>query len=493
MLHRCYGLAPAARLAEIGGAKLLLSHHPLRRFVVNEAAWLLLGALDGETPLHELVDAPTPELVGFLEHKVDAGLLHAEYRVTPPAEWPAVEVIVPVYGNLAGLRRCLDALAGLRYPREKISVTVVDDATPFSLLDRLRGVDFAGLTTSWRHLKANMGPATARNAGAGLFHGALTERMAAAREQAPVLAFVDSDCAPAPDWLEPLVGILEEPSLAAVGGRVDGLARRGLLARYEAACASLYMGERAGQAGLPGGRIPYVPACNLLVKRPVFESLSGFREGMRLGEDVDFCWRLTAAGHGLFYYPGGTVFHGYRTRWGPFLNRKRAYAFSESWLRRRHPAHYPRRSRLPFVASVFIAGAALAGAYWPGLAAAALPLLLGRAAAVWRNRGALRGVAPWRAAAAGLRGTVAEWLQHARWFCRHGLILWLPLLAVFPRLLPLGGLVLAMGLGGEWLARRPAAPPWAFAAGFCGECLGYSLGRLQGEAHAWWRRLTGRA
>ncbi len=254
MLHRCYGLTPGARIEEIAGRRLLLSDYPLRQFELNEAAWRLLKRLDGETPLHRLVAAPTAEIVRFLEDKVRAGLLRAEYDATPPAEWPRVEVIVPVRDNLEGLKRCLTGLAGLRYPRERYSVTVVDDASAVPLLDELRGIDFDGLTTSWRHLKSNMGPATARNAGAGIFAGPVPEGSGRAAEPSRLLAFLDSDCVPGPDWLEILTAVLDDPFLSAVGGRVDGLRRDSLLARYEAACASLYMGGRGGPAG--GGACP---------------------------------------------------------------------------------------------------------------------------------------------------------------------------------------------------------------------------------------------
>lgn len=495
MLHRCYGLAPRSRLIEKGGKKYLFCAHPLRRFAVNDAAWLVLSALDGATPLHELVEAPTRELIRFLDHKADLGLLHSSYqavRADAGAEWPEVAVIVPAYGDLPGLRRCLEALGGLNYPRDSMSVTVVDDATPSSLLDELRGVDFAGLTTSWLHLIDNMGPATARNAGAGLFAVPVPERASMPHPSAQLLAFVDSDCVPSPGWLEVLVPWLEDEHVGAVGGGVEGLSDKGLLANYEAACSSLNMGQKAGAAGIPGGRIPYLPSCNLIVKRAVFDELSGFRDGMRLGEDVDFCWRLTAAGHGLFYHPPGTVHHGYRSRVLPFLNRKRAYAFSESWLRRHHRPHFSAWGRAPFLAALLVAGAALIAAEFRLLGAVPIPLLLARMAGLMRSGGVLRMAGLRAAAGAVLRGSAAEWLYQCRWVLRHTLVLWLPLVGALPRLGPLAGALLVMGLLGEWLARGRRIGLWVFAVGFVGECLAYSLGRIQGEAHALWRRVRGR-
>ena len=470
----------------------MVSEHPLRQFEVNEAAWLVLNVLDGSTPLHQLVESPTRELVAFLEHKATVGLLSASYHVVAPPEWPQVAVVIPVYGNLPGLRRCLEALGGLRYPREKYSVIVVDDATPFSLLDELHGNDFGGLTTSWLHLKTNMGPATARNAAAGFFPVPVPDRSTVATPPAEILAFVDSDCVPTPHWLQTLVPVLEDPLIGAVGGRVAGLSRHSLLARYEADCASLNMGGGGGEAGLPHSRIPYLPTCNLLVKRRVFGELSGFRAGMRLGEDVEFCWRLAAAGQGLFYFPGGEVYHDYRARWAPFLNRKRAYAFSESWLRRGYPAYFQSAGRIPFLIMLVLTGLALILQNPVMLGAAFAPLLGARLVGLWRNRGVFRSAGPLRALMAALRGTAGEWLQQCRWFARHTLILWFPLVAVYPGLVSIPAIVLGLGVVGEWLSRRPAGSVFGFAIGFAGDCLAYSFGRVQGELYAVWCRLRGR-
>ncbi|MCZ6729648.1 MAG: mycofactocin biosynthesis glycosyltransferase MftF [SAR324 cluster bacterium] len=491
MLHRCYGLVPGAKLEQIAGRWLLAADYPLRQFEVNESARRLLQALDGRTPLHEIVEDPSRELVRFLEDKVIAGLLHVSYSVEPLQQWPSVEVIVPVYENLEGLKRCLDGLAGLKYPRQRYSVTVVDDGSSFSILDALRGVDFAGLTTSWRHLNKNYGPATARNAGAGIFESAMPNRFGRAAQPSQVLAFLDSDCVAHADWLETLVGVLDDPLLDAVGGRVEGLRKDSLLARYEDGCASLNMGGRGGAAGLPGDAIPYLPACNLLVKRAAFDAVKGFQHGLRLGEDVDLCWRLASAGHGLFYYAGGTVYHDYRVQWSPFLNRKRQYASSEAWLRRRHPDHYRRRGN--WWGAVLLLCAGWAVQTGQALALTPVPLLPPAAAMLrlWRSRKVLRATTFRKAAAAGLRAELASLLAQARSLTRHSLLLWFPLLVAFPRLLSVAGIVFLMAVCAEWRARRPNCGFFTFLAGFTSECAAYSLGRLQGEARAWWRRMLG--
>jgi mycofactocin system glycosyltransferase len=380
----------------------------------------------------------------------------------------------------------LEGVARQDYPPRLLRVTVVDDGSPAPVRQALPGAVPAQLTVRWLRLPANGGPASARNAG-----------VRAPWPDAPggwgtVCAFIDSDCVPAADWLGTLVSALEDPGLAAVGGRVTGLHGHPWLARYEAACSSLQLGASGGAAGDPAHRHAYLPSCNLVVRRAALHAVGGFRPGLRLGEDVDLCWRLRAAGQRLFYYPGGPasgggVAHEHRHRLGAFLGRKRAYARSEAWLRRMHPGHFP-AGGLAGLRAVAVAAALLYLASW-GWALAALVLGLATESAVHALRRprlpapvALPALLPalGRRAGAGLA-------QVCRGAVRATLVLWPPAVALLPRLWLPFTVLLALGGWAEWQSRRPALRPWEFAAGFLLDALGYSVGRLEGLLRERWR------
>jgi hypothetical protein len=89
----------------------------------------------------------------------------------------------------------------------------------------------------------------------------------------------------------------------------------------------------------------------------------------------------------------------------------------------------------------------------------------------------------------------ARALQECRLLVRRGLILLAPLAFVAPRGAPLVLAMLALGAWGEWVARRPAltrsttrtGPPLArheFVAAWLLDCLGYSLGWIEGHLRA---------
>jgi cellulose synthase/poly-beta-1,6-N-acetylglucosamine synthase-like glycosyltransferase len=62
----------------------------------------------------------------------------------------------------------------------------------------------------------------------------------------------------------------------------------------------------------------------------------GFKDGMKLGEDVDFCWRMRKLGYSLLYIPQGKVAHKHRNQLFKMIQRRGAYGTSEAVLYRTH-------------------------------------------------------------------------------------------------------------------------------------------------------------
>src|SRR5262245_46024865 len=96
---------------------------------------------------------------------------------------PFVSVIIPVYNNPDGLRRCLHALEAQTYPKSRYEIIVVDNGSDTPPADMVRAFDRVTLLE-----EAVPSSYAARNRG-----------LAQARGE--VIAFTDSDCIPAPDWL----------------------------------------------------------------------------------------------------------------------------------------------------------------------------------------------------------------------------------------------------------------------------------------------------
>jgi GT2 family glycosyltransferase len=277
----------------------------------------------------------------------DAG--HGAAATTPPQAGPRapvaadVTVVIPVRDRHAELARCLSGLRDLPH------VIVVDDASADpGALRRIAAA--AGAEVIRRPV--NGGPGAARNTG-----------LSAARTE--LVAFLDSDCVPRPGWLERLLPHFTDPVTGAVAPRIVPYeAGAGWLARYEGASSTLDRGARPSVVR-PGARVPYVPGAALVVRRAA--AGDGFRDGMYVGEDVDFVWRMSAAGWRVRYEPAAVMGHDHRVTFRAWFTRRSDYGTSAAALELLHPG-----SVRPLYVSWWTAGAWAAALSGRPVTAAAL-------------------------------------------------------------------------------------------------------------------------
>ncbi len=402
-----------------------------------------------------------PKARALARRLLDIGIAHPTLDDPPSAERPGpdeVTVIIPVRDRAAELARCLAGLAGAS------RVIVVDDGSADqAAVSRVAGA--AGASVLRRPV--NGGPAAARNTG-----------LAAA--DTPLVAFLDSDCVPGPGWLDTLLPHFDDPAVGAVAPRiVPHESGRTWLARYEGASSTLDMGQRPSIVR-PGSRVPYVPGAALVVRKDA--AGTGFAEDMQVGEDVDFVWRLGAAGWRVHYDPAATMGHQHRVRLRGWFARRKDYGTSAATLELRHPG-----AVRPLYASLWTAAAWLAAALGYPAAGAVVTgtgtALLARRLAQVTGEGWPQpaGSAAWRLAArqAG-GGTLAAFRPLGSAISRTWWPVAVPTAITARRLrLPLAALVLAPPLL-DWLDRRPPLDPARYVAARLLDDVGYSLGVWQG-------------
>jgi mycofactocin system glycosyltransferase len=293
---------------------------PLRLLRVNESLYRLLEHIrdGGELAVYF---SRNPALNSVNTHQVLLSLVARGYlkleRIAPFAVFPRVSIIIPVRDQPKDLLDCLKSLGKLSYPGDRLEIIVVDDGSQKEVAQFIASDNIKVL----RH-EVSQGPAACRNIGARNATG-------------DILAFLDADCLAGPNWLSETVPFVKAAGVGAVGGYVDGYYRDGFLDRYEKVFSSLNMGKRLIlEAKTDSGF--YVPTANFLVAREAFTAAGGFKEGMRIGEDVDFCWRLRDLGNAILYTPFGSVAHKHRNRLARMLKRRAEYGTSEAVLYRAH-------------------------------------------------------------------------------------------------------------------------------------------------------------
>ncbi len=210
---------------------------------------------------------------------------------------PDIAVIIPHYDDVDRLARCLDGL--MRNDVEAAEIVVIDNASPDppgpALQARFAQVRFLS------EPKKGAGPA--RNRGV-------------AETTAPVLAFLDCDCVPEPDWLG--IARMIAGRADVIGGRVDVFDETPPPRSGAEAFETVFAFNTRSYVEDKGFSI----TANLITTRAVFDDVGPFRSDV--SEDTDWCHRATAKGHGLIYEDRLVVRHPSRADWGA-LRRK--------WLR----------------------------------------------------------------------------------------------------------------------------------------------------------------
>jgi glycosyltransferase involved in cell wall biosynthesis len=288
-----------------------------------------------------------------------------------------LSVVICSLNGADGVHRCLHRLREQR-TSARIEVVVVDDGSA----DRTSQIAEAHGALVIRH-PVNRGIAAARNSGIDA-------------ATAPVVAFLDDDCEPAPDWAERLLAGYE-PGVAGVGGLIAPHTPPGPLQRYlerhnplqplELNLASsrrigyrlrLYL-QRQWRPAVPVGRreVYSLVGANMSFRRDVLVTAGGFDERFWFGaEEVDFCMRLERADPParLVYLPDARVTHHFKPSLHDILRRSRAYGRGSARLFRKWPGVPPTVFPAPLLVAALLMLSAL---YLPLAAVAvALPALL---------------------------------------------------------------------------------------------------------------------
>ncbi len=229
--------------------------------------------------------------------------------------WPRISVVLCSYNGSATINETLAHLQRLDYPNYEV-ITVNDGSTDATEAI-MRRYPFRPISVK------NGGLSRARNLG-----------MEAATGE--IIAYIDDDAYPDPDWLVYLAHTFKTTTHAGVGGPNLQPPGDGPIAE----CV----------ANAPGGPIhvllsdreaEHIPGCNMAFRKPCLQAIGGFDPQFRVaGDDVDVCWRLQEKGWTLGFSPAAMVWHHRRGSVRTFWRQQAGYGKAEALLERKWPEKY---------------------------------------------------------------------------------------------------------------------------------------------------------
>jgi GT2 family glycosyltransferase len=205
-----------------------------------------------------------------------------------------ISVVIAVRDGLPWLEEQLGALA-VQVCDEDWEVLVADNGSTDGSFQVAAGWSEREARFRVADASERLGPAAARNVGADQARG-------------EKLLFCDADDVVQSGWIAAMSQSLAEADVAA--GSFETGSLNGGPSRPPAPAVTRQLGQ-----------VPAGLAANLGVRRTAFDSVGGFDENLRVGEDVDLCWRLQFAGYRFASQPGAVVAKREReTSSGVFLN-----------------------------------------------------------------------------------------------------------------------------------------------------------------------------
>ncbi|MFH0830923.1 MAG: glycosyltransferase [Parcubacteria group bacterium] len=212
---------------------------------------------------------------------------------------PSVSIVIPVFNLLPITLGCLRSLQKVK---EAVSfeVIVVDDASTEPLVElvlkRIPGITYLRQTN-------NAGFVTSCNVGA-------------ARARGSIIYFLNNDTEVRDHWLTPLIALLKDQTVGAVGSKL--LHPTGLLAEAGGVIFKSAEGWNFGKtdrAHKPEYNyvrdVDYCSGAALAIRRELFEKIGGFNRKLVPGyyEDVELCFAMRALGYRVLYQPRSVVMH----------------------------------------------------------------------------------------------------------------------------------------------------------------------------------------
>ncbi|WP_324664332.1 glycosyltransferase [Haloarcula sediminis] len=252
-----------------------------------------------------------------------------------PDDDPFVTVVVVTYNSAATVGETLSSLADQTYPDDRYELLVVD----------------GGSTDDTEALAAEYGAA---------FHAVEGGTIGACRNRGIDLAdgdyaaFTDSDCAVPATWLRSHVDRIADAGdhIAGVGGPNRPFPSDPPFAKL----VGSLQGTVFGSGGSPQSHaidrvreVRSVACCNVLYDAAVFEQ-HRFDGDINVGEDAEFHFRLSEAGHRFLFDPAIAVSHHLSATFGAFCKKSRSYGYAMARIQRRHGKVIRWYSALPSLA-----------------------------------------------------------------------------------------------------------------------------------------------
>ena len=221
---------------------------------------------------------------------------------------PLISIVIPCYNSEKTIEPCLSSLVSqhVDIPYEIIVVDSSTDATPTIVREKFPSVKLI-------HREQQTYPGAGRNIGVQ-------------EAQGEIIAFIDSDCVAAQNWLQSGKAALQE-KYSIIGGSVQN-GNPGMISWPD-----YFLTFNEFMPTMPRREVAFMPTCNFMIAKKVFEELGGFREDLLAGEDTLFCYAASRK-YQLLFEPAMLIAHTNRETFKDFFRHHRTFGHHSALVRK---------------------------------------------------------------------------------------------------------------------------------------------------------------
>lgn len=267
--------------------------------------------------------------------KAALGAVRKAYSESPfknLTRWPKISVVVCTFNGSKTISRNLESLSALQYPNYEVIVVNdgSNDITEAIVKEYVHKYGFKLITTE------NRGLANARNTGLESATG-------------DIIAYVDDDAYPDPDWLTYFAIEFSKTTHAGIGGPNITADGDGPIAE----CVSNSPGNPV-HVLMSDKEAEHIAGCNMAFCRETLKKIGGFDPQFKVaGDDVDVCWTLQKQGFTLGFSPSAMVWHSRRGSIKSYLKQQLNYGRAESQLEKKWPEKYNSAGHITWTGRIY--------------------------------------------------------------------------------------------------------------------------------------------
>lgn len=232
---------------------------------------------------------------------------------------PDISVIIITNNRKDDLGHCIDALLSQSYPSKKFEIIIIDSWSTDGTEEMVKKY---GMAIKFI-ISSQKGYSACRNLG---FR----------KSRAEIVAFTDSDCIPAKNWVKTIIEDFKHSGkeIVAIGGPTKVSAGKCLIARVSQQIVNdSVSGLRKGSSAF------FMTTTNLALRKNIVRIIGPFdrRYDFETGEDTEFCWRIVKSGLKLRYNSSIVVDHSQRSSIRGFLKQHYNYGRGIYLVKKKHP------------------------------------------------------------------------------------------------------------------------------------------------------------